>query len=202
MSNVTLVDILSANKSPGWPCFNVIGYNIPVPIYTKKGDKGETGLYGTKRRCSKDSLIFDAIGGIDELNSYLGVCVSHSDNPRTSEILVSIQKDLLTIGSILAGSDLKFYANRSTRLEKIIDKLDEAMLELKNFIVPGGTVLASHLHFARSLSRRAERGVVRVNNKENVKPQILIYLNRLSDLLFTFARYANYEVEVEDEIWK
>ena len=172
-----------------------------MPIYTKKGDKGETGLYGTKRRCSKDSLIFDAIGGIDELNSYLGICVSRSENPKTSEILVSIQKDLLTIGSILAGSELKFYGSKVLKLERIIDKLDKELPELKNFIVPGGTTLASHLHFARALSRRAERGVVRLSKSEKVKPQILIYLNRLSDLLFMLARYTNFEVGVEDEIW-
>ena len=173
-----------------------------MSIYTKKGDKGETGLFGTKRRCSKDSLIFDAIGRIDELNSYLGVCVSASENPKIVNILLNIQKDLLTIGTVLAGSDLKFYGSRYLRLEKIIDRLDRELPELKNFIIPGGTGFASHLHFARTLSRRAERGVVRLNKKEKVKPQILTYLNRLSDLLFTLARYANFEVGVEDEIWK
>ena len=173
-----------------------------MPIYTKKGDKGTTSLYGSKKECSKNSLVFEAIGGIDELNSYLGVCTSFSENPNTSILLKSIQADLLVVGSILGGSNLKFHSVKVGKLEKYIDRFQKDMPRLKNFIIPGGTELASHLHFARSLSRRAEREVVRLSKEEKIKPQILIYLNRLSDLLFMMARYANFESDVEDEIWK
>jgi cob(I)alamin adenosyltransferase len=173
-----------------------------MPIYTKKGDKGETGLFGTKDRYSKDSNIYSAIGNIDELNSYLGVCISVSESVSINNVLINIQNDLLTIGSILAGSDKKFSAYKTKKLETVIDRLDKEIPELKNFVLPGGTALSSHLHFARSLSRRAERGVVRLNKENMVKPQILVYLNRLSDLFFTLARYANHQVGREDEIWK
>ena len=173
-----------------------------MAIYTKKGDKGETGLFGTDKRCSKDSPVFWAIGRIDELNSYLGICIAVSENPETSKIIKDIQSDLLEIGSILGGSDLKFYKTKAQKLEKHIDRIDKILPKLSNFILPGGTLLSSHLHYARSLSRRAERGVVRYSKQKKVKPQILIYLNRLSDYLFMLARSSNNDLGKNDEIWK
>jgi cob(I)alamin adenosyltransferase len=171
-----------------------------MAIYTKKGDKGETSLYVGKR-VLKDSLVINAIGAIDELNSYFGVVISVSEDPQPKKILKDIQKDLLTIGSILSGSDLRFFKNRTTKLEKMIDELEGKLPPLKHFIIPGGTRVAAHLQYARSLVRRAERAVVALSKEEKVKPQIFTYLNRLSDLVFMLAREVNYKMGVKEETW-
>lgn len=168
-----------------------------MAIYTKRGDKGETSLYdSTSRqniRVSKDSRRINAIGAIDELNSYLGM---------TSADLKEIQRDLFTIGSILAGAKLRFGKAKTKKLEKTIDKLEGKLPVLKNFILPGGSRLAAHLQYARALTRRAERQVVALSEVDKIKPEVLIYLNRLSDYLFMLARKANFDAEVKEEVWK
>jgi len=175
-------------------------------IYTKRGDAGETSLYDVnssqRKRVSKSSCSIAALGAIDELNSFLGICVSLSDDKWLKKALENIQGDLLTIGSIIAGSDLRFSVTKTKNLEKIIDELEGRLPVLKNFIIPGGGELAVHLHFARSLSRRVERAVVRLNKKKPVKLALLMYLNRLSDALFMLARNENYNNGVKDIIWK
>jgi cob(I)alamin adenosyltransferase len=177
-----------------------------MPIYTKKGDEGETGLFNAKknekRRVSKDSLRINAIGSIDELNSFLGICITFCDYKETTALLKEIQGNLLTIGSILAGSNLRFFASKTKKLEKVIDELDAKLPPLSNFILPGGSKLSAHLQYARSRARRAERNVVALNKVEVVRPQILTYLNRLSDFLFMLARDANFRSGIEDERWE
>lgn len=174
-------------------------------IYTKRGDKGETSLLNRlspqKKRISKASLRIRAIGAVDEVNSFLGIIASNAD-PELRKILREIQKELFLIGSILAGANLRFYSTKIRRLEKQIDEMDKILPPLKNFIFPGGTEIGAQLHFSRSLTRRAERAVVRLNKKERVKPQIIRYLNRLSDFLFMLARKVNSDGEVKEEIWK
>ncbi|MBU0570360.1 cob(I)yrinic acid a,c-diamide adenosyltransferase [Patescibacteria group bacterium] len=182
-----------------------------MTIYTKKGDRGETCLFGNQKTLKK-SLRINTIGTIDELNSYLGVVVSFSESSELNRVLKQIQKDLLTIGSILAGSKLQFSKSKTKNLEKIIDKLEAKLPSLKHFIIPGGSLVASHLHFARSLARRAEREVVALSQKGStqgrpalgwkIKPPILAYLNRLSDLLFMLARDENYNMRVREEKWE
>ena len=162
-----------------------------MTIYTRKGDKGKTGVFNGKR-LSKDSLLIGAIGSIDEANSWLGVVSGFEE----------IQKDLMTISSILAGAKLKFSSVKSKKLEKEIDKLDKILPPLKHFILPGGSETGAKLHFARTLVRRAERAVVGLLNKEKVKPEILIYLNRLSDYLFMHARFANFQDGTREVEWK
>jgi cob(I)alamin adenosyltransferase len=173
-----------------------------MDIYTKRGDKGETALFGGKKKVSKHSLKIKAIGAVDELNSYLGVVVSSSVDVEHIKILNEIQKDLLTIGSILAGSNLRFFKSKTARLERLLDHLEKDLPTLKNFIVPGGTNVAAQLQFARSLARRAEREVVRLNEAEKVKPEIIRYLNRLSDTLFMLARDQNSKMQVTEEVWR
>lgn len=175
---------------------------MPVSIYTKKGDKGETGLYGTNRRCSKDSPVFRTIGAIDELNSYLGVIVSESEDKKLVGQLQKVQVNLLTVGSILSGSKFRFSSVQTTKLEKEIDEMEDKLPVLKNFILPGGNKVGAKLHFARSLARKAERSVVGLNKKEKVKPQILVYFNRLSDYLFVLARGVNLETGEAEQVWK
>ncbi len=176
-----------------------------MTIYTKKGDGGKTGIYSTDnnqaKRLDKDSLRINAIGTIDELNSYLGVVIAQIESPVFSEFLKDIQRDLFTIGSILAGSDLSFYKTKTKKIEREIDSLEEQLPVLKNFILPGGTNHASHLQYARSLTRRAEREVVAYSKANKVKPEILKYLNRISDLMFMLARLANHQSEVIEEVW-
>ena len=174
-------------------------------IYTKKGDKGETGLYqerSKKRRVAKNSPKIEAIGTIDELNSAIGVSLSYCKKTRLKNLIKDIQKDLFTIGAILAGSPLRFPKTRTKKLERVIDESEGRLPVLKSFILPGGTKLSSHLHFARTVTRRAEREVVALNQIENIKPQILTYLNRLSDLFFVLAREVNRDAGRQEEVWQ
>jgi cob(I)alamin adenosyltransferase len=173
-----------------------------MAVYTKRGDKGETSLFTKGMRVSKDSLRISAIGAVDELNSFLGVVRSFSEDRGLDRKLKAIQSDLLTVGSILGGSELKFYKSKTEKLERKIDELEKKLPKLTNFIIPGGAKTASLLHFARTLARKAEREVVALSRIETVKPQILVYLNRLSDYLFMIARNQNFNSEIEDDLWK
>lgn len=176
-----------------------------MAVYTKRGDRGETSLYGEsstqKTKISKSSLQLAAIGVIDETNSYLGVIRSLSEDRQLNNQLKKIQKDLLTIGSILSGSKLRFFQTKTKALEKEIDRLEKKLPPLKKFVIPGSSRLAAHLHYGRTLIRRAERQVVALNKMEKVKPQILSYLNRLSDFLFMLAREVNNKRGIKEEVW-
>jgi len=176
-----------------------------MTIYTKRGDKGETSLLNRlssqKKRIPKASSRISAIGAVDEVNSFLGIIASNAD-PELRKILREIQKELFLIGSILAGAKLRFYSTKIKRLEKQIDEMDKILPPLKNFVFPGGTEIGAQLHFSRSLARRTERAVVRLSKKERVKPQIIRYLNRLSDFLFMLARKVNSDAKIKEEIWK
>lgn len=173
-----------------------------MSIYTKKGDRGKTGLYSSNNRLTKDSPRISAVGAVDELNSFLGVVISMAEDASLVIILKEIQKDLLTMGSIIGGSDLRFSMAKTRKIEKVIDRLEKELPKLSNFIVPGGTKTAARLHFARTLVRRAEREIVSLSKEETVKPQILTYLNRLSDGLFMLARSVNYRKNIKEETWK
>ena len=173
-----------------------------MAIYTKKGDKGKTSLYKKGEQVSKSTLRISAIGTIDELNSALGVCISFSEDKALTRHLVKVQRDLFVVGSILAGANLRFHKSKTKKLEKVIDKLEGSLPVLKNFILPGGSKVASQLFLTRTIARRTEREVVFLNESEKVSPQILIYLNRLSDFIFMLARDANYKSQRKEVIWK
>lgn len=173
-----------------------------VKIYTKTGDKGETSLYGGKR-VSKASLRVEAYGTVDELNSAIGVAIAERSNIKKE--LIQIQSDLLEIGSVLASpkvASMKGLGKRVEQFEKMIDEMTEELSELRNFILPGGGIVGSRLHFVRTLARRAERRIVELSKKENVDREILIYFNRLSDLLFTMARFVNLKEGKKETVWK
>jgi len=174
-------------------------------IYTKRGDKGETSLFdkdaSQRTRVSKGDLKVEALGAIDELNSFLGIVISHTEDLSLQARLKEVQKDLLTIGSITAGSKLSFSENKTKKLEGIIDELEGKLPVLKNFVLPGGTKTTSFLQYARALARRSERRMVVLSESEKVKPQILTYLNRLSDYLFMLAREANFKAGIKEEVW-
>ncbi|MFA6541985.1 MAG: cob(I)yrinic acid a,c-diamide adenosyltransferase, partial [Bacteroidota bacterium] len=178
-----------------------------MKIYTKTGDRGETALFGGER-VPKDALRIEAYGTVDELNSLLGIVRSLHPEKKLDAILLKLQNELFAVGADLATP----VAHRSTviprirrsdaaSLEKIIDRFEKPLQPLKAFILPGGSPVASYLHFARTVCRRAERHVVRLSRNEDIGVAVIVYLNRLSDLLFVLARYANYRERHEEPKW-
>lgn len=181
-----------------------------MKIYTKTGDKGETSLFGGKR-VLKDDPRLNAYGTVDELNSILGLTAIEVQTGELKSIIKSIQNDLFTLGSDLATpmekENKNFVIPRidekfSLRLESLIDKFDSQLPGLKNFILPGGSGGAGYLHLARTVCRRAEREVVTLSKVIDIGPHIIVYLNRLSDLLFILARFENYSSNHPDVEWK
>lgn len=163
-------------------------------IYTKNGDKGMTGTL--KGRVSKGDCQTEALGVIDELNSWIGVCRVQTTD--VDEELRRIQNNLLTLGSGLAGSDLRIGNYELRRLEKLIDRLTKDLPKLNNFIFPTGSGGAEYLQVARVVARRCEREVVRAMYEDKI---VLKYLNRLSDALFTMARWVNWKAGGKEEVW-
>ncbi len=178
-----------------------------VKIYTKTGDLGETGLMGGKR-LSKDSLRIRAYGDIDELNAVLGVCRAQKAAQEIDAMLHELQLELFDLGADLATPlNSKVQVPRVTekqiiRLEQWIDGIDEKLTPLQNFILPGGCLSAAQLHMARTVCRRAERGITALQKQEDIGGNVVKYVNRLSDLLFMMARLANKLEGVDDEPWK
>lgn len=174
-----------------------------VKIYTRTGDEGKTSLYGGKR-VFKNDIRVDAYGTADELNSLLGAALSKIKEEKVSNFISGIQEDLFLIGSTLAGakSNLSILEIRVGEMERMIDWADEKLSELKNFILPAGAEDATFLFYARAVARRCERKIVKLDQKEPVDPKLLIYINRLSDLLFEMARYLNFKAGVKETIWK
>ena len=180
-----------------------------MKIYTKKGDAGQTSLIGGTK-VFKSDLRIECYGTVDELNSGLGVVISMLGAPgRFASVLRSVQDRLFIIGSLLANdprvSRMKLPALRDEDvifLEQEIDRMTAKLPELKSFILPGGSQAASFCHLARSTCRRAERCVVALSRKSKVNPLVIVYLNRLSDYLFTLARWVNFKNGVEEEVWR
>jgi cob(I)alamin adenosyltransferase len=178
-----------------------------MKIYTKTGDKGETALFGGER-VPKDAQRIEAYGSVDELNCVLGVIRSLKPHAAVDKILGKIQHQLFELGADLATpiahqSPLipRIKRTHVAPLEKTIDALETKLQPLKTFILPGGSVVAAHLHLARTVCRRAERSVVRLSRNEDIGDSVIIYLNRLSDLLFVMARYANHLDNNEEVKW-
>lgn len=173
-------------------------------IYTKTGDKGTTAL-GNGRRVAKDHPRIEAFGTVDELNSVLGVALAAGLDPESDGLLRTIQNDLFDVGADLCVPDaprrpagrspsrpaLRVTEAQARRLEEAIDRFNAPLGTLRSFVLPGGTASSAWLHLARTVCRRAERRVVALARRERLNPQVAIYLNRLSDLLFVMARRAN-----------
>lgn len=179
-----------------------------MKIYTRTGDRGETGLFGGAR-VPKDDVRVEAYGTVDELIAALGVARGHSASPAMSRILQELQADLFTLGAELAtvsGHEAKLGIalldeSDVARLERTIDQSEEALPPLKNFVLPGGPPDVAALHFARTVARRAERRLMTLGRTEPVRPTLLVYLNRLADLLFVLARRAQHENGAIEEPW-
>lgn len=174
-------------------------------IYTRTGDLGDTGL-GDGSRVPKDHPRVAAYGSVDELNALLGMFATQMQEAQTLELIRSIQNDLFDVGADLCLPEkegqtaLRVRADQATRLEKEIDRLNEGMQPLKSFILPGGNPSAAWCHLARTVCRRAERDVVTLAHVEKINPQVIVYLNRLSDLLFVLARVCNNDGK-DDVLW-
>ena len=172
-----------------------------MPIYTRKGDKGETGTFDGKR-ISKDSLQTEILGTIDEANSFLGLSASLLEEKDLINKIVSVQKNLFKLGSIIAGA--KGYISKSVVIgyEKEMDKWTRVLPNVQNFIFPGGVPAASALFTARAIIRRAERLIVKYNTEKGISSGLLMYINRLSDYVFMLARYINFRKGGIETIWK
>jgi len=177
-----------------------------LKIYTKTGDDGTTGLQGGKR-ISKSSNRISAYGSVDEINSMLGIVLSHDIDKELSQLLTKIQNDLFVAGSDLSKPDLVDESNRITYamiefLESKIDEFEKELEPLANFILPGGNHVASLIHYARTITRRAETQVVILSKDEKINDYCMMYLNRLSDLFFVMGRLINKRNKTSDIIWK
>jgi cob(I)alamin adenosyltransferase len=181
-----------------------------VKIYTKTGDTGDTGLFGGGR-VSKDHPRTAAYGDVDELNSAIGLVRATAPVELFDDLLEAVQRDLFSIGGLLATPEPEKVAKamekavlppeRAESFERVMDDAEGELPPLTAFVLPGGTPKAAALHLARTVCRRAERSVVHLAREDAAPPEILVYLNRLSDLLFTLARLANHRAGSPDLTW-
>lgn len=179
-----------------------------MKIYTKTGDKGKTSLFGGER-VTKDHIRIEAYGSIDELNAYMAVLIDYMVENHEENTLKLIQGKLMTISSLLATEKKSLY----DRLPKIIegdisiieseiDRMDKILPPLKNFVLPGGHIVASHCHVTRTICRRAERRVISLAGEVEVDDLVIKYLNRLSDYFFTLSRFMLHHFNVAEVEWK
>ncbi len=179
-------------------------------IYTKTGDEGDTGLFGGGR-VPKDHPRVSAYGDIDELNAVIGMARSVEMMPRIDEVLAPVQRDLFALGALLATPDLEKMKEqlqkarisdaRIAQMEQAIDDGEAELEPLKAFILPGGTPKAAALHVARVTCRRDERAVIHLQREAEIPQIVIVYLNRLSDLLFVLARVANRRAGAGEVTW-
>jgi cob(I)alamin adenosyltransferase len=179
-----------------------------MKIYTRTGDQGETGLFGGKR-VAKDDARVEAYGSVDETNAAIGLALAHCRAEGVRRVLTELQSDLFTLGAELAsvpGTEAKLGIALLTeadvaRLEQAIDAAEAGLPPLKNFILPGGPPDVAALHLARTVARRAERRVLTLSQREPLRSSVLVYLNRLADLLFVLARQEQHETGGADVPW-
>ena len=181
-----------------------------MKIYTRTGDRGETGLFGGGR-VPKDHPRVAAYGDVDELNSAIGVARALEPAALHDELLESVQRDLFSIGGHLATPDpdkvrkalarAELDEARTTAFERVMDDAEAELPPLRAFVLPAGTPKAAALHLARTVCRRAERSVIHLSHEADVPELFIAYLNRLSDLLFTLARLANHRAGSGDVVW-
>ncbi len=178
-------------------------------IYTRTGDSGETGL-GDGARVPKDHPRVAAYGSVDELNAVLGLLLAQCPDVPEAALLRGIQNDLFDVGADLCvpqpadetpGKRLRVRPEQAARLEPAIDRLNESLAPLTSFVLPGGSPASAWCHLARTVCRRAERDVITLAHTETVNPQVIVYLNRLSDCLFVLARVCNRNGQ-QDVLWE
>ena len=179
-------------------------------LYTRKGDKGNTSFFGCKQKFSKNSVLAEALGNVDEINSFLGLCKVKSAGLkieiqnrkiRLAEIIEKIQENLFIIQTEFAGAGKKITEKEVDYLEKIIGAIEKKLPPMKSFVIAGGDELSSLFDYGRTISRRAERKTVAFSEskKNKINPKILAYLNRLSSALYVFARICNLKSGVKEK---
>jgi ATP:cob(I)alamin adenosyltransferase len=168
-------------------------------LYTKKGDDGKTQIFDCDQRFSKSSAVAEALGALDEVNSFLGV-VKCKVNNQDKGIMHQIQENLFIIQAEVGGAEKKISKDKISEIEKIIDKIEKELPPIKTFFISGATELSAKLDFARTLARRAERRVIKVKEEGLVKisQNTLAYLNRLSSLLYALARQSAYKSGIKE----
>ncbi len=176
-------------------------------LYTKNGDNGKTSIYGCDQRISKSSAITEALGSLDEVNSFLGVCKAQIhdsgfmiQDKKVWDIIHRVQNNLFTIQAQVAGADKKILEEDVLWLEKVISEIDKELPKIKSFLISGANDISANFDFARTLARRAERRVVAVSEENITKIDefTLSYMNRLSSLLYALARYFASKYGVEE----
>jgi cob(I)alamin adenosyltransferase len=177
-----------------------------LKIYTKTGDDGTTGLQGGLRLAKSNSRII-AYGTIDEVNASLGIVLTNKLDSDIEEVFTQIQNDLFIAGADLSNPDLLQIRNRVTssmitRIENTIDNFETELAPLTNFILPGGDISASQVHFTRTIVRRSETCLVSLMEQEQINENCVKYINRLSDLLFVLGRVINKRKGKKENIWK
>ena len=178
-------------------------------IYTKTGDDGTTGLVGGSRVKKYDPRL-EAYGTVDELNAQLGLLRSYDLPDKVVQLLIEIQNKLFNIGSRLASDEkgddftkgLSITEKNITQLETAIDEFEQKLQELTQFILPGGDVVVAQCHVVRTVCRRAERRIIEFSEQQKVQPEIIKYINRLSDFLFVLARKLSADQGVDESLWK
>lgn len=178
-------------------------------FYTGAGDKGKTKLFGCSQECSKSSIIAEALGTVDEINSLIGLCkikaqqvgLFSSQKQLVAEELEAIQQDLFVIQAELAGADKTITEDKVKKVEAVIDLIEKELPPIKTFFVSGGTELGATFDFARTVARRAERRVIAVVEEEKIKvgDHSRAYLNRLSSILYAYARLANHKSGITEK---
>lgn len=179
-----------------------------MKIYTGFGDRGKTRLFGGEV-VDKDHPRVEVYGTLDELNSWIGLIINAESDQKVKKVLFNIQNDLFNISSLIASpteqdrKKLKFGIKdiNYQSIEKFIDEINEKLPPLKNFILPGGATLSSYYQISRTICRRAERNLVKIIKDNEVETEFIVYLNRLSDLLFVLARYANLNENIKEINW-
>lgn len=180
-----------------------------MKIYTKTGDKGETSLFGGER-VQKNNQRINAYGTVDELNAFIGLALTETKSDEVRNVLIDLQNKLFVVGSDLATPETeknkKLKISRTNedfikKAESDIDNFTEKLDELRNFILPGGSKSSAMLHVCRTICRRAEREIVALKSSEIVNQNIIVFLNRISDLLFVLSRYENKVSNYPDTIW-
>ena len=167
-------------------------------LYTIKGDNGTTKTFGCDHRISKSSIVAEALGGLDEANSFLGVL--RAKNKKYAETILEVQQNLFIVQAEVAGATLSINAEKISRVEKIVDEIEKILPPIKNFFLSGATETGAMFDFARTLARRAERRVVAAKEEGKIKvsAETLTYLNRLSSLLYALARISSYIEGIEE----
>ena len=178
-------------------------------LYTRKGDDGKTKIFGCDQHISKSSAIAEALGTLDEINSFLGLCKIKSekvkfilpDGSKVSVLIHNIQNNLFVIQAELAGSKMSITKEKVEEIEVIIDYIEKELPEIKSFFISGGTKLAVYFDIARTIARRAERRVTEVSEEEKIKvsENTKAYLNRFSSLLYALARLSNHKFGITEE---